>query len=261
MDNAVSFGGGYVRRIVDDELDLLFAQLPAILLDGPKGVGKTATATQRCRTVRRMDAVADRAVVEADPSRIVADPSPVLVDEWQRAPAVWDAIRRFVDDDGSGGRFLLTGSPPAQGTHSGAGRITTVRMRPLCLTERRADETAVSFGGLLDAQRPPIDGMSSLTLADYTDEIVAGGWPGMRHLTGRPLTAQLDGYLDRIVEHDLPEAGYALRRPAAVRSWMRAYAAATATTASWETIRDAATTGVANKPARSTTTAFTELRT
>lgn len=257
----MSFLGGYVRRVVDDELDTLVPQLPAILLDGPKGVGKTATALERCATVRRMDVAPERSVVEADPGVLATDDTPVLIDEWQRAPWVWDTVRRLVDERPSGGRFLLTGSPPVRGTHSGAGRIATLRMRPLTFWERGVAEPTVSFTDLLDGRRPKITGTSPLRLAGYVDEILAGGFPGMRHLSGRALTQQLDGYLERIVDHDLPEAGFTVRRPAAVRAWMRAYAAATATTASWERIREAATSGAANKPAKTTTITYTELLT
>lgn len=90
---------------------------------------------------------------------------------------------------------------------------------------------------------------------------MAGGFPGLRHLSGRPLHTQLDGYLDRIVDHDMPEAGFTVRRPAAVRAWLRAYAAATATTTTWEKIRDTAGADSTSTPARDTTIAYTELLT
>jgi hypothetical protein len=256
-----SFAGSYVRRVIDDELDELFAQLPAILLDGPKGVGKTATALQRCNTVRRLDVAAERAVVEADSSVVAFGDPPVLIDEWHLVPAVWDAVRRHVDDDHTGGRFMLTGSAPVRGTHSGAGRITNLRMRPLCLFERGTAPATVSFAELLTGNRPDVTGRSPLVLVDYVDEILAGGFPGLRHLTGGPLRAQLDSYLESIVTHDLKESGFSSRRPATLTAWMRAYAAATATTASWETIRDAATAGTSNKPAKSTTIHYAELLT
>lgn len=256
-----TFTASYVRRVIDDTLDALFAQLPAILLDGPKATGKTATALQRAATVRRFDVDAERAVVEAGPSVIRGDERPVLIDAHQRVPAVWDAVKRLVDQDSRGGQYLLTGSQPTGGTHSGAGRITTLRMRPLTLHERGIGEPTVSLGALLDGGRPSIGGRTDVDLATYVDEIVAGGFPGMRHLTGRALTTQLDGYLDRIIERDLPEAGYTVRRPATVRAWLRAYAAATGTTAAWETIRDAATAGMSDKPARTTASAYTDLLT
>ena len=259
MASGAQFGRRYVRRILDDELDELIPHLPAVLLDGPKGVGKTETALQRCRTVRRLDVDLDRAVVEADPMVIADDPPPVLLDEWHRVPSVWNTVRRLVDQNPSGGRFILTGSPPMAGSHSGAGRITTVRMRPLTLTERGVAMPSVSLRDLAGGERAPLSGRSSLRLRDYVEEIIAGGFPGMRGLPRRALMAQLDGYLERIVEHDLPEAGLAVRRPATVRSWMRAYAAATGTTASWETIRDAATSGIVTKPAKETAAGYSEL--
>jgi len=251
----------YVPRIVDTELDALFGDLPAVLLDGPKAVGKTATALRRCTTVRRLDVAAVADIVRADPNVVTHDAPPVLIDEWQRVPDVWDAVRRSVDEQPGGGRFLLTGSAPGAGTHSGAGRIVSLRMRPLCLAERLTTATTVSLAGLLSGDHDLIGGNSTLTLVDYVDEILASGFPAVRALGERARTVAIDSYLDRIVDHDLPEAGFTVRRPAAVRAWLRAYGAATATSASWEQLRDAATAGLDNKPAKSTTITYTELLT
>ena len=137
----------YLRRLVDTELDELMLELPAIVLEGPKGVGKTATAERRARTIVRLDDPAHRAIAEADPMQVLSGDPPVLVDEWQRVPAVWDAVRRAVDHDNTPGRFLLTGSasPIAPPTHSGAGRIVNLRMRPMSLSERRASIPSVSL--------------------------------------------------------------------------------------------------------------------
>lgn len=254
-----SFTGTYVRRVIDDELDGLLPELPAVLLDGPKGVGKTATAEQRCRTIRRLDDEAERSIIAADPFLIADDGPPVLIDEWQRVPAVFDAVRRLVDRDPTGGRYLLTGSAPTTQTHSGAGRITTMRLRPLTLAERGVEVPTVSMAKLLDGTENP-RGRTDLRLDDYVREIVAGGFPGLRHLSDRARDRQLDSYLDRIIDHDLTEAGLVVRRPETVRSWLRSYAAASGTTASWEKIRDAASTG-GQTPARSTTRPYLELLT
>jgi len=262
MTNSASFTDSYVRRVIDDDLDELFGQLPALLLDGPKGVGKTRTAEQRCSSVRRLDRTTEREIVQAEPTVIAHDPRPTLIDEWQRVPDIWDVVRRLVDEDPRGGRFLLTGSPPARGTHSGAGRIASLRMRPLSLWERGVAPSCVSFAKLLDGAHEPLHGRSTVDLGGYVEEIMAGGFPAMRGLTGRALTLQLDSYLERIVDHDLREAGFTVRRPLLVRAWMRACAAATATTASWEKIRDAASTaGGGHAPARTTTIQYTELLT
>lgn len=251
----------YRRRVVDQDIDELFVDLAAILLDGPKGVGKTTTAQQRCITERRLDRSAERAIVEADPLVIAGDVAPVLIDEWQRVPGVFDAVRTLVDADRTAGRFILTGSAPTRETHSGAGRIAALRVRPLTLPERGVAEPTVSMRGLLEGSQGLVGGKSPVNLEGYVDEIMAGGFPGLRHLAGRPLITQLDGYLDRIVDHDMPEAGFTVRRPATVRAWLRAYAAATATTTSWEKIRDAAGAGISSTPARDTTIAYTELLT
>ena len=261
VGSTVSFVKSYVRRVIDTELDLLLPHLPALLLDGPKGVGKTATAEQRSITVRRLDVTTQRALLDADPYIVEHDRKPVLLDEWHRVPGVWDAVRRLVDADPTGGQYLLTGSAPGAGTHSGAGRITNLRLRPLCIEERQDSVPTVSFADLIAGTATAVRGACPMSLTDYVEEIIAGGFPGMRHLTGRALTTQLDGYVHRIVDHDLSEAGFTVRRPAAVLAWLRAYGAATATTASWETIRDSATSGVANKPAKTTTITYTELLT
>lgn len=259
MPGSISYVNTYVRRIVDDELDELFPSLPAILLDGPKGVGKTATALERAATVWRLDDEAQREVVAASPNLATEGDPPILVDEWQRVPAVFDSVRRAVDADSSGERLLLTGSALSPGsTHSGAGRITTMRMRPLSLYERIRPDRYVSFAELLSGAAE-IKGRTDIGLRDYVDEIVRGGFPGIRHLGARALTRQLDSYLDRIVDHELAELGHVVRRPAALRAWLKAYAAAESTTASFEKIRRAASPGSENPPAKTTALPYVEL--
>lgn len=259
MRGSTSFLGPYVRRVIDDALDELLLELPAVLFDGPKGVGKTATAEQRAVTVRCLDVDAERAIIEANPSLLSGDEPPVLVDEWHLVPSVFDAVRRLVDQDPSGGRYLLTGSAPTTQTHSGAGRITTMRMRPLTLGERGAETPTVSMAELLDGVAP-VGGRTRLTIADYVEEITASGFPGMRHLSERARNLQLDSYIERIIDHDLVEAGLVVRRPENVRAWLRSYAAAIGTTTSWEKIRKAANAGK-DTPARTTTQPYIELLT
>ena len=251
----------YLHRIVDDELDELLPALPALSLEGAKGVGKTETALQRARTVRRLDDPAQRAIAEASAERLLDGERPVLLDEWQRVPVVWDRVRRAVDAGAAPGSFLLTGSasPARPPTHSGAARVVTVRMRPLSLAERGVERPTVSLRSLLDGGRPEVRGKTEVGLADYTREIIGSGFPGLRHLAGRPLRAQLDGYLSRIVDTDFEEMGRVVRRPQLLRRWMAAYAAATATSATYETIRDAATPGESDKPAKTTTIPYRDV--
>lgn len=251
----------YLHRIVDGELDELMPSLAALALDGPKGVGKTATASRRAATVYRLDDPAQRSVAVADPARLVEGDPPILIDEWQYVPESWDLVRRAVDEGAPPGRFLLTGSasPLHLSTHSGAGRVVSVRMRPLTLAERGVDEPTVSVRALLEGTRPAVSGTSKVRLERYVEEVVSSGFPGLRPLSGRPLRAQLDGYLTRIVERDFEEVGRTVRNPAALRRWMTAYAAATSTSASYETIRDAATSGQGEKPAKTATLPYRDV--
>jgi len=257
-DAAATF---YRRRVVDNELDELLAGVAAVSLEGPKAVGKTATALRRAATVYRLDDEAERAIVEADPSRLLEGDRPVLIDEWQRFPASFDRVRRAVDDGAGPGSFLLTGSasPSDPPTHSGAGRILRVRLRPMTLAERGVGVASVSLGDLLLGGRPAITGRTDVALQRYVNEILTSGFPGIRGLPGRLQRAQLDGYLERIVDRDFEDLGHQVRRPATLRRWLLAYAAATATSASLETIRDAATSDRGAKPTRATTQPYRDV--
>ena len=247
----------YLPRVIDGELDDLLQGAVAIALEGPKGVGKTVSASRRAAQVLELDDPMQVALLEADPERLTRGPHPVLLDEWQRFPRSWDLVRRSVDADPRPGRVLLTGSAVPAGTpiHSGAGRILTLRMRPLSIAERGLVRSTVSLAALLEGRHTSLSGTSSLTLADYAEEIVASGFPGLRGATGRVRRGLLDGYLQRIVARDFADQGRAVRQPEALLSWLRAYAAATASSASYQSLLDAAHPGESDRPARSTVVA------
>lgn len=252
---------GYRRRLLDDELDELFGELAAIAIEGARGVGKTATASQRASSVIPLDDEQRLSVVRANPQSLLLAERPVLVDEWQLHPAVWDVVRRAVDADRTGGQFLLAGSAaPGKDIriHSGAGRIVRLHMRPMALCERGVAAPAVSLRSLLDGPPGPIYAETSFSVADYVHEILASGFPGIRDLTGRARAAALRSYIDRAVDRDIAEAGVQVRRPEALRAWLAAYAAATSTTASYNSILDAATPGEADKPSRPTVAGYRE---
>jgi predicted AAA+ superfamily ATPase len=244
----------YLPRALDSELDMLLEALPAVAIEGTKGVGKTAIATRRAKSVFALDRPQDLALATANPERLLEAEPPVLIDEWQRLPETWDMARRAVDDGAPKGSYLLTGStsPRGLGTHSGAGRIPILRMRPLSLDERSGNNATVSLARLLEGNREQLTGETEMRLEGYAEEILASGFPGLRGLPGPVLRTQLDGYIDRIVDRDFPELDRVLRDPAGLRRWMAAYAAASSTSASFERIRDAATGGSGDKPARST---------
>jgi predicted AAA+ superfamily ATPase len=185
----------------------------------------------------------------------------VFIDEWQLEPQVWDRVRQAVDDDPSaGGRFLLAGSAgvaPGARIHSGAGRIVGLRMRPMALSERGIEEPAVSLRAL-HGGAAAIRGTTKLATRDYVDEILRSGFPGLRSAAPEARDLLLDGYLARIVDRDMPENGITIRRPNTLRAWLRAYAAATASTADYTKILDAATAGEPDKPAKATVDGYRE---
>jgi len=244
----------YRRRVVDNELDELMTGVAAIAIEGPRGVGKTKTALGRAATAYRLDDPAVRAIIGADPQRITTGVRPVLIDEWQARPEAWDLVRRAVDDDGSPGQFLLTGSaaPRNPPTHSGAARIISLRMRSMTLAERGVAVPSVGLSELLQGRRPAIEGTTDVVAEGYAHEILASGLPGLLGMPERAVRAQLDGYLERIIDRDFEDLGVSLRNPAALRRWMTAYASALSGTTSYEKIRDAATAGNDEKPAKST---------
>lgn len=245
----------YVPRVVDAELDELLDSLAAVVIEGAKAVGKAVTAATRASSVWELDELQQRTIAEADLDRVLESKPPILVDEWQKVEPIWDRVRRAVDAGASPGSFLLTGSASrdaASGSHSGGGRIVSVRMRPLSLAERWPGEATVSLSELLSGAVPVADGATGRRLEDYVREITRSGLPGLRAVSGRALRAQLDGYLQRVVDRDFPELGQTVRNPVALQRWMRAYAAATATTTPFERIRDAASAGSERPPARTT---------
>lgn len=262
MGQAAAAGNDrYRTRVADGELDEFMAGLPAISIEGPRGVGKTLTAERRAATVHRLDDSDDLVIAQADTSRLVAGERPILIDEWQRLPASFDRVRRAVDAGAGPGDFLLTGSatPTDLPVHSGAGRIVRLRLRPMTLMERGCGSPTVSLARLFDRDHSQLYGRSDIDLEGYVDEILASGFPGIRRVPSQLREAQLDSYIDHIVERDFEELDHQVRKPATLRRWMAAYAAATATTTSLEKIRDAATSDLGEVPAKQTTLPYRDV--
>lgn len=249
----------YLVRSLDLELDELLPYVSAVAIDGPKGVGKTDTARRRAKHHFFLDNPDQRQVIEADLNfSFIKDNQPVLLDEWQKVPAVWDSVRRKVDSGATPGQFLLTGSatPTEENdTHSGAGRILSLRMRPLTFYEKYRNEEAIGIADLLQG-RAKIAGKSTAGLTDYFDAIVESGFPGIYSLPPRARRAQLDAYIQRIIDKDLLELGYKVRRPETLLRWLRAYAAASSSTTAYSKLLDTTTAGDGQQPAKTTTIAY-----
>ena len=249
----------YHPRTLDAQLDELLHVAPAVAVEGPKGVGKTATARRRAASVWMLDDEDQRSLLSADLSFSRNVQGTTLIDEWQKLPLVWDAVRRRVDDQAPPGSFLLTGSAtPAssQGTHTGAGRILSLRMRPMALYEREDATPSVSLRKLLQGEGADIDGTTEFGLADYMEAIEASGFPGITSRSELFREDLLEAYVQRVIDRDLPDLGFTSRRPEVLRRWLAAYAAASSSTAKYSEILDATTAGDGHQPAKGTTTTY-----
>lgn len=258
-----SHNGEYKRRAIDDLLDEFLPYLPAIAIEGAKGVGKTETAKQRVTKVWEVDDSASAPLALASLSSPLDADESILFDEWQHEPQIWNKIRRAVDNGAHPGSFLLTGSAApldVERLHTGAGRIDSIRMRPFTLAERGIVEPVLLIDDLLQGRKPILPpGEIEIGIADYAREICASGLPEVASLPPRIRNNRLDSYIQRIVSKEFPAQGVQVRQPTLVLAWLRAYAAATSTTASYNELLDAATAGDGEKPSRSSSQVYRDL--
>jgi len=210
----------YLPRAADTELAERLKVSGALLIEGPKGCGKTETAMRRATSAVRFDTdPAARAQVELNPDALFAEPTPILFDEWQRVPQIWDHVRRHVDDLGQRGLYILTGSATptdSRELHSGAGRIGTLRMRPMSLFESGHSTGEVSLAALLRGEDQQAK-LTKVTVPELMAQIVIGGWPALIGEDERFARRWLADYLKQIVEVDIPSLGTTRRAPDRLR--------------------------------------------
>ncbi len=229
----------YRPRVIDGELAEGLRTTGAVLLEGPKACGKTDTALQYAASAVRFDTdKAALASVAADASLVLEGATPRLLDEWQRAPDVWDGVRRAVDDRRTPGQFILTGSAvPADDAsrHTGAMRILRMVMRPMTLAESGMGEPAVSFAAIAagDSPRAPDAGIS---VRDVARMAARGGWPGNLDLSDARALRQVRGYVQEIARADLRQAEGIRRDPQRVLRLMRSLARNVGTPASTSSV-------------------------
>jgi hypothetical protein len=233
----------YQPRIVDGELADRLSAVGAVVIEGPKACGKTATARQIAASEVLLDVDANaRRAIAVDPSLVLDGPAPRLLDEWQIEPAIWNHVRRAIDDRSKPGQFILTGSAvPADdiARHTGAGRIARLRMRPMSLFEAGASSGAFSLADLLNGNigQSPDPG---LTVADVAEQIAVGGWPGLRGLGVRGRLLAVRDYLAEIARIDVARLDATQRDPDRVARLLVSIARNVATHAAAATLaRDA----------------------
>ena len=232
----------YLPRVADDQLQRLLETVGAVLIQGPKWCGKTTTAEQKASSVLYFD---DPRNLESNISKIQNDPDlildgemPRLIDEWQLAPTLWDAIRFKVDHRPGPGQFILTGSAvPADKSkikHSGVGRFAKLTMRPMSLWESQDSSGEVSLKNLFNHQ--PIKGTSTLNVRSLAYLICRGGWPSSLQLQKDKAIRVAKEYLKLICDEEISEVDGVRRDAKTTRLLLRSYARNQATQATTDTL-------------------------
>ncbi|VEI13291.1 ATP-binding protein [Trueperella bialowiezensis] len=221
----------YIPRIVDAELRRAAETAGAVVVRGARACGKTESARQIAASELRLDSQDPVAMLaRTQPEVALAGKTPRLLDEWQVAPGLWNAVRHAVDDRREPGQFILAGSASPDddpSRHSGAGRFRRVRMRTMTLSESGHSTGAVSLASLLQGDIPPLES-SDISFPDLVSRIVSGGWPGWITADEQPAQAMAHSYIEDIAEHDFPAVAGARRDPRRILAYLTAVAALTA---------------------------------
>ena len=218
----------YRARIADNILDFKLRSKGAVLIEGAKWCGKTTTASQVAKSVllMQLDINQNLEMAEISPSTLLKGETPRLIDEWQFAPKLWDAIRHEVDSRDEFGQFILTGStvPPDTDVikHTGTGRITRMRMRPMTLFESGDSSGDVSLKGLFDGE--VVQGVNSADLEHISFLICRGGWPEAIDQEKDIALQQAFDYYDAVVESDIIRVDEIARDVERTKRLMRSYA-------------------------------------
>ena len=232
----------YLPRIVDDMLKRKLAHAGAVCIRGPKWCGKTSTAMRKASSILFMQDPDSREsnlrLAREKPSILLRGDRPRLIDEWQDAPQLWDAVRFAVDREGGHGLFMLTGSstPGERPSHSGTGRFSFLDMRPMSLFESLDSTGEVSLGRLFDSQDEP-EGYSACDVETIAYLVCHGGWPQIARDKEEGALDLAYDYVSAIVEEDISRTDGVQRSPEYARLLLTEYARNTGTMASLNSMR------------------------
>ena len=221
----------YKERIADKSLKRRLQGKGAVLIEGPKWCGKTTTAEQLAESILYMDDPEsihqNLTLAEIDPKRLLNGKTPRLIDEWQLAPKLWDAVRFEVDHRNDLGQFILTGSSvPASSEHihhTGTGRFSWLLMRPMSLYESLESTGDVSLSELFNSP-DQISGENHLDINKLAFVVCRGGWPRATDLKNEIALDQAFDYYDAVVHSDISKVDGVTRNPERVKRLMRSYA-------------------------------------
>ena len=221
----------YKNRVIDRLLADKLEAMGAVLIEGPKYCGKTTTGEQQARSVLYMadPETKDRNLTMASTNikRLLAGDTPRLIDEWQIAPKLWDAIRFEVDHRGEDGQFMLTGSAVPASTseifHSGTGRFGWIKMRTMLLWESGDSTGDVSLGGLFSSENE-VDGTSNLEIRRIAFLVCRGGWPKASLKTNESAALiEAREYVESVCRNDISRVDDVQRNAELARRLMRSY--------------------------------------
>lgn len=252
---------GYIKRLCDKELSDSLSVTGAVLIEGAKWCGKTSSGERAAGSVLYMQdpdvRASNLALADTKPSLLLRGAAPRLIDEWQMAPVLWDAVRYEVDRRSEFGQFILTGSAvPVDGAtaHSGTGRIVRLRMRTMSLLESGESSGGISLGKLFDGSQSEDGARSELGVEAFAHVICRGGWPASLRLPERSALRLAADYVESVIQHDVSEVSQAEKNPERVRLLLRSLARNISTIANHATlIRDVEATdlGFSDKTVRS----------
>jgi predicted AAA+ superfamily ATPase len=233
----------YLLRLCDQELHIALQSSGAVLIEGAKWCGKTRTASMAAKSILYMqdpdNSASYQAMADTKPSLLLKGEAPRLIDEWQMAPVLWDAVRFEVDKRGDAGQFILTGSavPTDNVTaHSGTGRFSRMLMRPMSLFESNESNGSVSLGGLF-AGNQDIESMSELSIEKIAFALCRGGWPASVLKNEASALKMSRDYVEAVINHDISRVDDVEKNPERVRLLLRSLARNVGTLASIETIK------------------------
>lgn len=223
----------YFSRVSDQMLRDRLEAFGAVLIEGPKWTGKTTTAEQQAKSVIKMqdpdNASEYLATASSKPSLLLKGEHPRLIDEWQDAPVIWDAVRSSIDQSGgTPGLYILTGSNTVDNTqirHTGTGRITRMMMYPMSLWESKDSTGEVSLQELFDNPNYDIDGASSkLDIPELIRVACRGGWPATLQLSSKASMMIAKDYVKTVCNYDISAVDKKQRNPKIAMQIMRSYA-------------------------------------
>lgn len=236
--------GQYLPRMIDETVERYLETMDAICIEGPKWCGKTWTSSYHSKSEILIGDPANnfqnRALAEMSPALVLEGETPRLIDEWQEVPSLWDSVRYTVDQRGSKGQFILTGSatPKRKGIlHSGAGRIGKLRMRPMSLFESGDSSGTVSLRELCAGTlKPAMTG--EVDLRQLARLIVRGGWPGNLRVKEENISLLPNEYLNAIIDDDVYRIDGIKRDRKKLRLLLRSLARNESTTATNRTLKN-----------------------